>query len=351
MAQFLFFLACLNHRKFSCGLGVAVLSLGLSLSSPSQASAETKAETKTETKAEAQAKAKTQPETLLVQSTTSVRNSGLYEAILPLFEAETGIAVRVVAVGTGQALRNAADGNGDLLITHHQASEEAFIAQGFGIARHPFMRNQYLLMGPAHDPAAIASASSVTQALVRIRQSAEKSTEKSVEKSAQQTPQAVVFVSRGDDSGTHKRERELWQAVQEATGQAPPTPNSQAIDTSPWYLEAGAGMGATLNLTAALGAYTLTDKGSWLSFKNRGDLQALFSDDSRLGNQYAAILINPARHPHIRHQAALRFVRWLVSEDGQAAIARYTIAEQRLFTPNADQFPNNLLLLEDRTIK
>ena len=347
MAQFLFFLAYLNHRKLSCGLGVAVLSLGLSLSSPSQARAETKAE--------AQAKAKTQPETLLVQSTTSVRNSGLYEAILPLFEAETGIAVRVVAVGTGQALRNAADGNGDLLITHHQASEEAFIAQGFGIARHPFMRNQYLLMGPAHDPAAIASASSVTQALVRIRQSAEKSTEKSVEKSAQQNPQAnpqaVVFVSRGDDSGTHKRERELWQAVQEATGQAPPTPDSQAKGTSPWYLEAGAGMGATLNLTAALGAYTLTDKGSWLSFKNRGDLQALFSDDSRLGNQYAAILINPARHPHIRHQAALRLVRWLVSEDGQAAIARYTIAEQRLFTPNADQFPNNLLLLEDRTIK
>ena len=364
MAQLVLFVP--YYRKFFCGLWLALLTLGLSLSSPSQATAETKAtgaikttseakptgttKTTSEAKATETTKAtgttkatettKATNETLLVQSTTSVRNAGLYDAILPLFEAETGIRVRVVAVGTGQALRNAADGNGDVLITHHPPSEEAFIAQGYGVARHPFMQNEYLLIGPESDPAAVATATDIRQALARIQGQG------TAHPPASQSPDkpAVRFISRGDDSGTHKRERELWHRVNA------PLPVPKPRDST-WYLEAGAGMGATLNLAAALGAYTLTDKGSWLSFKNRAGLRIVYAQDPLLSNQYAAILINPLRHPHIRTQAARDFVRWLVSEQGQAAIAAYKIAGERLFTPNAAQFPNNLPLLEDSRLK
>lgn len=251
--------------------------------------------------------ARAQSNYITVASTTSTRNSGLFDRILPEFGAHTGIDVRVVAVGTGQAIRMARNGDADVLFVHHRASEEAFVADGFGVARHDVMYNDFVVVGPREDPSGINGIRDVVQAL------------KSVAKSQS------MFVSRGDDSGTNKKERELWRAA--------------GIDASAasgaWYRELGSGMGATLNAAAAMGAYTLTDRGTWLSFANRRDLTILSEGDERLFNPYGVILVNPHRHPHVKARQGQAFIDWLISGDGQRAIADHTIDGHQLFFPNA----------------
>ena len=244
---------------------------------------------------------------IIVQSTTSTQNSGLFDHILPAFSERTGIEVRVVAVGTGQAIKNARNGDGDVLLVHAKAAEEAFVANGFGIERHDLMYNDFVIVGPAEDPAGIAGESDVTAALAKIAES--------------KTP----FASRGDDSGTNKKELALWQE----TGIDP----SQASGT--WYRETGSGMGATLNTANAMAAYTMTDRGTWIAFKNKGDLKVLVEGDVRLFNQYGVILVNPQAHPHVKATQGQRFIDWLLSSSGQNAIAGYTLDDQQLFFPNA----------------
>ena len=246
-------------------------------------------------------------EFIVLASTTSTRNSGLFDRILPLFEAESGIAVRVVAVGTGQALRLARNGDADVLLVHHRASEEAFVAEGHGTARFDLMYNDFVLVGPADDPAGVAGARDAAAALRAI------------------ADREAPFLSRGDDSGTHKRERALWEAAE----------RDAAAASGTWYREAGQGMGATLNTASMMAAYTLTDRATWLKQRDALDLRLLLADDSRLRNQYGVIAVSPAVHPHVRAAAARRFVGWLLSPAGQAAIGAVSIDGERLFTPNA----------------
>lgn len=243
-------------------------------------------------------------DSIVMQSTTSTRNSGLLEAILPGFTETTGIEVRVVAVGTGQAIRNAQNGDGDVLLVHSRADEEAFVAAGWGVQRFDVMYNDFVLVGPQDDPAQIAGLNDVTEALRRIAQA--------------QAP----FASRGDDSGTHKAESRFWDAA----GVAP---------AGDWYRETGSGMGATLNTGVGMGAYVLSDRATWISFGNKGDHAVLVQGDARLFNQYGVIAVNPARHPHVKAEAAQIFVDWLTSEAGQSAIAGFEVAGQQLFFPNA----------------
>jgi tungstate transport system substrate-binding protein len=244
---------------------------------------------------------------ITVASTTSTENSGLFRFILPQFQQATGIEVRVVAVGTGQAIKNAERGDADVLFVHHRPSEEAFVAQGFGVARRDVMYNDYVLLGPQPDPAGINGMQDAVAALARI--------------AATQTP----FISRGDDSGTHKLELSLWQAagidVRQASGS--------------WYREAGSGMGATLNTTSGLDGYTISDRGTWISFKNKGKLATLVEGDPRLFNQYGVILVNPAKHAHVKAKEGQAFIDWLTSDQGQKAIADFRIEGQQMFFPNA----------------
>ncbi len=242
-----------------------------------------------------------------VASTTSTQNSGLFEYLLPQFTAESGIEVNVVAVGTGQAIRIATNGDADLLLVHHEASERKFVADGLGLARQPLMHNDFVLVGPAADPAGVKGIDDIAIALRRIGDTAQ------------------VFVSRGDDSGTHKKELELWQAAG-----FDPRPASGT-----WYREAGSGMGATLNTAGAMGGYTLTDRASWVSFGNKGDLRIVVEGDARLHNPYTAIVVNPERHPHVHRREAQAFVDGLVSAKGQALIAAYRVDGQQLFFPDA----------------
>ena len=243
---------------------------------------------------------------ITVASTTSTQNSGLFDYLLPKFAADTGIEVRVVAVGTGQAIRIATNGDADVLLVHHPASERKFVADGFGLARHPVMHNDFVLVGPADDPAGIRGTGDIAAALRSIGE------------------REQVFVSRGDDSGTHKKELELWAAA--------------AFDPSPasgaWYRESGSGMGATLNVASAMAGYTLTDRASWVSFGNKGELEILVEGDTRLHNPYAAIVVNSERHPHVHAGEAQAFVDWLISARGQAAIAAYRVDGQQLFFPD-----------------
>ncbi len=241
---------------------------------------------------------------ITLASTTSTANSGLFDAILPLFTETSGITVRVVAVGTGAALKLGERGDVDVVLVHARAAEDRFVAAGFGMDRRDVMYNDFIIVGPAADPAAIAGMTDAPAALERIAAS------------------AAPFVSRGDDSGTHKAELRLWGAA----------PASGAAD---WYSEAGAGMGATLNTARAMAAYSLADRGTWLSFANRGDLVALVEGDPRLFNPYGVILVNPARHPYVKAADATAFMDWLTGTQGQAAIGAFTLGGERLFIPSA----------------
>jgi tungstate transport system substrate-binding protein len=244
---------------------------------------------------------------ITVSSTTSTENSGLFGHILPRFTEATGIEVRVVAVGTGQAIEIARRGDADVLLVHHKPSEEAFVAAGFGLERREVMYNDYVIVGPAADPAGIAGSTDAAAALAGI--------------AAIEAP----FASRGDDSGTHKAEVELWQA-------AGLDPGTGAGD---WYRETGSGMGATLNTAIGMEAYVLSDRGTWLSFENKAGHVILVEGDPRLFNQYGVILVSPRRHPHVKAELGQAFIDWLVSAPGQEAIAGFTIGGERAFFPNA----------------
>ncbi len=245
---------------------------------------------------------------ILMQSTTSTQNSGLFDHLLPLYQGFSGTEVRVVAVGTGQALKNAASGNGDVLMVNARKAEEQFIADGNGVERFPVMYNEFVIIGPHSDPAAISGATNVGEALRKI--------------AAAET----LFISRGDDSGTHKRELSLWSA----TGL-----NIDAA-THDWYKDTGSGMGRTLSIAIELGGYTLTDRGTWISYGNRGEHRVLFEGDAALFNQYSLILVNPARHKHVKAKAGQAFIDWMLGEAGQAAIAAFRLNGEQLFYPNAN---------------
>ncbi len=251
--------------------------------------------------------AQAQDDFIVVQSTTSTQNSGLFEHILPMFQDKTGIEVRVVAVGTGQAIKNAMNGDGDVLFVHAKAAEEKFVAEGHGLGRADVMYNDFIIIGPPVDPAGVAGMTDVVAALTRIAET--------------QAP----FASRGDDSGTHKAELRLWNEagidVQAASGT--------------WYRETGSGMGATLNTGTGMGAYVLTDRATWIAFGNKGDYRIAVEGDARLFNQYGIILVNPERHPNVKAEAGQRFIDWVLSDEGQAAIASFKLDGQQLFFPNA----------------
>lgn len=253
------------------------------------------------------APAAAQDKSIIVASTTSTQDSGLFGHILPLFKAKTGIDVKVVAQGTGQALETGRRGDADVLFVHAKPQEEKFVADGFGLKRYPVMYNDFVLIGPKSDPAGVKSVSDVVKALRAIK--------------AKGTP----FISRGDRSGTHLAELELWKAAGIDIGK----------EKGPWYKEIGQGMGAALNTASAANAYVLADRGTWLSFKNRGDLDILVAGDKRLFNQYGVILVNPARHPHVKKELGQAFIDWLVSPVGQKAIADHRINGRQLFFPNA----------------
>ena len=239
-------------------------------------------------------------------ATTTTDNSGLFSYLLPIFESKTGIRVHVVAVGTGQALRAARNGDADVLMVHDRASELKFIADGHGIERREVMYNDFVIVGPREDPAKIGGNKDVIRALQMIKKS------------------GAAFVSRGDDSGTHKAERRLWRAAGiEPEGRS-----------NPWYREAGSGMGATLNIAAGMNAYTLTDRGTWLSFRNRRSLSVLVEGNPLLFNQYGIMLVNPARHPHVKVAEGRALIEWITSPEGQRAIGAFTINGQQLFMPN-----------------
>ena len=240
--------------------------------------------------------------------TTSTDNSGLYGKILPLFITRTGIKVRVVSVGTGRAINIARNGDADVLLVHHRPSEDKFVAEGYGVKRYDVMYNDFIIVGPKDDPANIQGLKSVTDGLLRIAET----------KSA--------FVSRGDDSGTHKKELSIWRMAGIDAAKASGT----------WYREAGAGMGATLNTAAAMPAYTLTDRGTWLKFENRGGLRLLAENDPLLFNPYGVILINPERYPHVKAKMGQAFIDWITGAEGQAAIAAYRIKGRQAFFPNAN---------------
>jgi len=251
-------------------------------------------------------------EYITVASTTSTRNSGLYDHILPVFTKNTGIEVRVVAVGTGRAIRMAANGDSDVLFVHHTASEKKFVADGFGVERFDVMYNDFVIVGPKSDPAGVTGTKDVTKALADIAEN------------------KAAFASRGDDSGTHKKELGLWKAA----GADPKAASGS------WYRETGSGMGATLNTASAMNAYALTDRATWLKFKNKGDLQILVEGDERLFNQYGIILVNPKKHSHVKAEAGQEFIDWVLSKEGQMAIGEYRIEGLQAFFPNGSVATN-----------
>ena len=253
--------------------------------------------------------AQAQDRFITVASTTSTEQSGLFGYLLPIFEKKAGIQVRVVALGTGQALDLARRGDADVVFVHAKAAEEKFLAEGEGVKRFPVMFNDFVLIGPKSDPAKIAGSKDILEALKKIQ--------------AAQAP----FVSRGDKSGTHMAELDLWKAT------------GIDLDKSkgPWYRDTGQGMGPALNTAASMNAYLLADRGTWLAFKNRGDLTILVEGDKRLYNQYGVMLVNPDKHPTVKKDLGQTFIDWLVSPEGQKAIAGYKIGGEQLFFPNAGQ--------------
>lgn len=253
------------------------------------------------------APASAEDKSIVVQSTTSTANSGLYDAILPKFTEKTGIKVNVVAVGTGQAIKNAQNGDGDVLLVHAKPAEEKFVADGYGVERFDVMYNDFIIVGPAADPAKVGGMKDASAAMKKIADA------------------QAAFASRGDNSGTHQAEKALW----EATGV------DAAASSGGWYRETGSGMGATLNTAVGMSAYALTDRGTWISFKNKGDYQILVEGDPALFNQYGVILVNPAKHPKVKVKEGQAFVDWIIGAEGQQAIADFKLDGQQLFFPNA----------------
>ena len=245
---------------------------------------------------------------ITVASTTSTEQSGLFGHLLPIFEKDTGIAVRVVALGTGQALDVARRGDADVAFVHDTAAEEKLVAEGYGVKRFPVMYNDFVLVGPKGDPAKVAGGKDILAALAKIQ--------------AAQAP----FASRGDKNGTHAAELRYWKDADV----------DLEAKKGAWYRDTGSGMGPTLNTASSMNAYVLADRGTWLAFKNRGDLEILVEGDKRLFNQYGAMLVNPAKHPHVKAALGQQFIDWLVSPRGQAVIAAYKIGGEQLFFPNAN---------------
>ncbi|AMA59633.1 extracellular solute-binding protein [Bradyrhizobium sp. CCGE-LA001] len=248
-----------------------------------------------------------QEKSIVVASTTSTQDSGLFGHILPLFKDKTGIAVRVVAQGTGQALDTGRRGDADVVFVHAKPAEEKFVAEGAGVKRYPVMYNDFVLIGPESDPAGVKGTKDIVAALKAIKE------------------KGVAFISRGDKSGTHQAELNLWNAAG----------IDIAKDKSAWYKEIGQGMGAALNAASAANAYVLADRGTWLSFKNRGPLAIVVEGDKRLFNQYGVILVNPQKHPNVKQELGQQFIDWLVSPEGQKAITDYKINGEQLFYANA----------------
>lgn len=244
---------------------------------------------------------------ILVQSTTSTANSGLYGFLLPIFEAESGVKVNVVAVGTGQAIRNASNCDADVLLVHATSAEKEFVRQGHGVRRYDLMYNDFVIVGPLSDPAAISQSASVSEALNKIAASKN------------------MFASRGDNSGTHKKELALWQRAQ-----LDPT-----ADSGRWYRETGSGMGATLNASIGMQAYTLTDRATWISFNNKQQHVILLEGEDSLFNQYGVILVSQQHCPNANSAAGQQFIDWLISNEGQKLIASFQVDNQQLFYPNA----------------
>ena len=253
------------------------------------------------------AAAQAQQKFITVASTTSTEQSGLFGYLLPIYEKETGVQVRVVAVGTGQALDIGRRGDADVVFVHAKSAEEKFLSEGHGVKRYPVMYNDFVLIGPKSDPAKIAGTKDITAAMRKIEES------------------KAPFVSRGDRSGTHMAELALWKD------------SGIDIDKSkgPWYRDTGQGMGPALNSAASMNAYILADRGTWLAFKNRGDLTILVEGDKRLFNQYGVMLVNPEKHPSVKKELGQQFIDWLISPAGQKAIADYKINGEQLFYPNA----------------
>ena len=249
-----------------------------------------------------------QDKSIVVSSTTSTQDSGLFGHILPLFKEKTGIDVKVIAQGTGQALDTGRRGDSDVVFVHAKSAEEKFLAEGEGVKRHPVMYNDFVLIGPKSDPAGIKGMKDVAKALNTIKD------------------KQADFISRGDRSGTHIAELALWN-------------KDAGIDIEkekgPWYKSIGQGMGAALNTAGASNGYVLSDRGTWLSFKNKGDLEILVEGDKRLFNQYGVMLVNPAKHPNVKKELGQTFIDWLISPEGQKAIANYKINGEQLFYPNA----------------
>ena len=251
--------------------------------------------------------ASAQEKSIVVASTTSTQDSGLFGHILPMFKAKTGIDVKVVAQGTGQALDTARRGDADVVFVHAKPAEEKFLSEGFGVKRYPVMYNDFVLIGPKGDPAGIKGSKDIVAALGAIK------------------AKGADFISRGDKSGTHQAELNLWKVAG----------IDIAKDKGPWYKEIGQGMGAALNTASASNAYVLADRGTWLSFKNRGELVIAVEGDKRLFNQYGVMLVNPEKHPSVKKDSGQQFIDWLVSSEGQKAIANYKINGEQLFYPNA----------------
>ena len=252
--------------------------------------------------------ARAEDRSIVVASTTSTQDSGLFGHLLPLFKARTGIDVKVIAQGTGQALDTARRGDADVVFVHAKAQEEKFLAEGFGVKRFDVMYNDFVLVGPKRDPAGVKGRD-IETALRAIQ------------------AKAAPFVSRGDRSGTHSAELALWKLAGIDLDRA----------KGPWYREIGQGMGAALNIAGAMNAYVLSDRGTWISFRNRADLDILVEGDKRLFNQYGVMLVNPDKHPQVKKDLGQAFVDWLISPDGQAAIGGYKIDGQQLFFPDADK--------------
>jgi tungstate transport system substrate-binding protein len=254
------------------------------------------------------ASATAQDRSIVVASTTSTQDSGLFGYLLPIFKAKTGIEVKVIAQGTGQALDTARRGDADVVFVHAKAQEEKFLAEGFGVKRFDVMYNDFVLIGPKGDPAGVKG-KDIETALKTIQ------------------AKSAPFVSRGDRSGTHSAELALWRQAGVDI----------AASKGAWYREIGQGMGAALNTAGAMNAYVLSDRGTWLSYKNRGDLEIVVEGDKRLFNQYGVMLVNPAKHPTVKQQLGQAFIDWIVSPEGQASIAGYKIDGQQLFFPDAEK--------------